>query len=87
MVIYTTISQVAAAVAQELGVNPPQHPQDYPCRYDKLTGHFGMGHMGAPRGGLRRYWVRLDDGREFCGLKAELLEWANLHLQPLQEAA
>lgn len=84
---FTTIRQVAEAVAREIGVAAPQHAQDYPCFYDKTLGHFGMGHKGAPRGGQRRYWVRLDAGREFHGLKADLLEWAALHLNHAEEAA
>lgn len=82
---FTTIRKVAEAVAREIGAEPPQHAQHYPYRYDKALGGFGMSHRGSGRGEERRYWVKLTDGREFLGTKAQLFDWAAMHLQQPQE--
>lgn len=81
---FTTIRQVAEAVAVELRVPPPRHPQDYPR---DMGWKHGMGHTSAGRGMERRYWVRLPDGRGFQGTKDQLLSWADMHLAQPQEAA
>lgn len=79
---FTTITQVAHAVAREIGVPGPAYANDYPYRYEPLTTGViaGMGHRGSGRGEERRYWVKLLDGREFLGTKAQLLDWAAMHL-------
>ena len=83
---FTTISQVVAAVSRELNLPPPAHSCDYPYLWGRTNGVIaGMGHRGSGRGQERRYWVRLLDGRSFEGTKAQLLDWAALHLAQQQE--
>lgn len=84
---FTTITQVAHAVAREIGVPGPAYANDYPYRHDRQQGIVGgMGHRGSGRGMERRYWVKLTDGRSFEGTKAQLLEWAAMHLQQMEVA-
>jgi len=76
---FTTVRQVAEAVGAE------QRRLRYPhLRFDFYPP--GMGHYGSSRGMERRYWVNLGDGRVFEGYKAQLLEWAALHLRLAGEA-
>jgi hypothetical protein len=83
---FTTISQIVAAVSKELLLPPPAHCCDYPYICNRTEGmSAGMGHRGSGRGQERRYWVRLLDGRSFKGTKAQLFEWAALHLGQGQE--
>lgn len=79
---YTTISQIVAAVSKELQLPPPAHSCDYPYIWTRTEGVVaGMGHSRSGRDGQgRRYWVRLLDGRSFEGTKAQLFEWAAMHL-------
>lgn len=87
MTTYTTVMDVARAVAREIGVPGPAYAMDYPYRYDRVTGaNAGMGHRGSSRGTERRYWVNLGDGRTFEGSKQGLFEWAALHLPQGLEA-
>jgi hypothetical protein len=78
---YTTVMDVARAVAREIGVPGPAYAMDYPYRYDRATGNTtGMTHFGSGRGNERQYRVNLGDGRTFEGTKHQLFEWAALHL-------
>ena len=87
MTTYTTVMDVARAVAREIGVPGPAYVMDYPYLYDRQRGPLGgMSHRGSGRDGKRRYWVKLLDGREFLGSKEELFEWAALHLPQGVEA-
>lgn len=84
MSAFTTISQVAHAVAREIGIDwKPNYSTDYPRRKDPGAAWHaptvGMS-CDARQGVPRTYCVLLPDGRSFSGTKAQLLEWAAMHL-------
>ncbi len=90
---FTTVRQVAEAVAREINIIDwkPNYSTDFPKRRTDPVGGWRTPTLGmscdARQGVPRTYSVLLPDGRRFSGTKAQLLEWAALHLQRTGEKA